>query len=69
MMSRKTVRFSIPHKPNCLNFAKPICRLAHLFCCLIRRDALSPTDLSILQIIGKKLGFLIEISCEKDPGA
>ncbi len=61
-MSPKTIKFLIPRRPTTLNFARPICAVAYRFCWLLRKDALSVTDLLILQEIADEIGFFIKIS-------
>lgn len=58
-MFPKPIKFFIPRKPTTLNFVRPVCTVAHRFCWLLRKDALSVADLLILQEIGEKIGFKI----------
>jgi len=60
-MCYKTVRFSLSDQPTASHFIKPLCRKAHCFCMLARKDTLSVTDLLFIQDIG----FYVEISAEK----
>ena len=58
-MFPKTVSFLVPCKPTTLNFAKPACRLAFLFCGLVCKETLSVADILAIQRIGEELGFFL----------
>lgn len=59
-MYSKIVRVSYLPKPTASSFVRPVCRTAHYFCQLARKDSLSITDLLIIQDIG----FYVKIFAE-----
>ena len=61
-MYYKIVRFILSSQPTASHFAKPLCRTARYFCRLACKDALSITDLLIIQNIGFRVKILNEKS-------